>query len=148
MEQTEVRQHVLDILNKTHLMSLAVVDDGGPWVCDVIFIYDEGPTLYWLSEIRMRHSKAILKDSRVAATITTNTKSGVPNEGLQISGAAEKIEGEQVELGIKHWNKRGRPLPADNKFLDEARSWYKFTPNKIELIYEPVLGYGKAQLEL
>ena len=42
-----VRERTLEVLKQTHLMSLATVDDGGVWVSDVIFIYDDNLNIYW-----------------------------------------------------------------------------------------------------
>lgn len=132
------------ILEKGHLMSLAIADDGGLWVSDVIYVFDDDWNLYWLSEVATRHSKAILKNNNVAATITISNKSKEPNEGLQIAGIAEKIEGDILAMAIKHRLKRGRPAPAkEGEILDPGESWYRLRPTKIELIYEPLFGFSK-----
>jgi uncharacterized protein YhbP (UPF0306 family) len=36
-----------EILEKGHLMSLATVDDGGVWVADVVYIYDDNFNIYF-----------------------------------------------------------------------------------------------------
>lgn len=147
MTQDEARSHVRDILSKTHLMHLGTVDDGGPWVSSVIFVYDDNFNLYWMSERETRHSKALARIQEVAATITYTSKTGEPNEGLQISGRAEKLEGDIYELGVKHLTKRGKPAPQPGEaVLDPEESWYKLTPEKIELIHEPTLGFEKFTL--
>lgn len=145
MTQEEVREHVFDILKKGHLLSLATVDENGPWVSDLVFIYDGKPNIYWKSDERTRHSQAITKETRVAGTITISNKSKEPNECIQIAGLATKIE-DSFELGINYHTKQNKPLPKlGESILEPGHSWYKLTPTIIELIYEPILGRGKKE---
>ncbi len=83
-----------EVLEKARFMSLATHDDGGVWVADVIFIFDDDLNIYWLSETKTRHSQAIIKNPNVAATITLTSKAGEPNIGIQFAGTAEKLEGD------------------------------------------------------
>ena len=144
----DLRKIVDEILEKGYLMSLATVDENGPWVSDVIFVNDE-LDLYWLSLENARHSKAILKNSKTAATITVSNGIGEKNIGLQIEGIAEKIDGDVFEMAKKHRAKRNKPLPEkEGEVLDPGESWYRLTPKKIEIIYEPLWGFEKKKLEL
>ncbi|MDO8504147.1 MAG: pyridoxamine 5'-phosphate oxidase family protein [bacterium] len=144
----EVKDLVQMILEKGYLMSLATVDEGGPWVSDIIYVAD-GFTLYWLSHVNTRHSQAIFKNPKVAASITLTTSPSEDDIGLQLEGKAEKIEGDILEIAKKHRLKRGKPAPTrEGEILDPEESWYKFTPTKIELIYEPKWGFKKQVLEL
>lgn len=135
-----------EIVDNTYLISLATVDESGPWVFDVVFVHDENFNIYWLSQPTYRHSQAILKDSRAAASITLSTKQGEDNKGLQMSGKIEKVEGDLLEISKLHAFKRKKPGPQPGEAISHGQSWYKFTPDKIELIYEPLLGYEKVSL--
>lgn len=144
----EVEKLIKDILERGYLMSLATVDKSGPWVADVIFV-PMGFNLYWLSEEKTRHSQAILKNPKVAVTITLSNKQGEDNIGLQIEGNAEKIDGDILEIATKHRLKRKKPAPKTlGEILGPGESWYKLTPKKIELIYEPKWGFKKKVLNL
>ncbi len=135
---------VQEILGKGYLMSLATVDENGPWVADVIYLFDS-TNLYWMSKTFRRHSQALLKEPRVACTITISNNQGEDNLGLQISGAAEKLEGPQPKLGDLAAQKRKKDSPV---VPSDDESWYKLTPNKIEIICEPRWGYDKKELDL
>ncbi|MBI5153532.1 MAG: hypothetical protein HZA36_03695, partial [Parcubacteria group bacterium] len=50
-----IRELVMGVLDRGHLMSLATVDAGGVWVSDVIYIHDEELNLYWMSDTEVRH---------------------------------------------------------------------------------------------
>jgi len=145
-----INTRVSEILTKTHLMSLATQDDAGVWVADVIFIYDEGWNIYWLSAPETRHSQAILKNNQVAGTITLSTKKGEPNLGIQFEGKAERLEGIQFNLIVKHWAKRGHPAPEISQALKllDGDYWYKLVPTKIELIDESNFGFDRQSSDL
>ena len=93
MTDTDVRELVREVLESGHLMSLATSDDRGVWVSDVIYVHDDQLSIYWLSQRNTRHSRAILKNNRVAATITVSPDSRAPNVGLPLTGTAEEIGG-------------------------------------------------------
>lgn len=148
IEDMDTRKRVLEILEKGHLMSLATVDEGGVWVADVIYVYDDALTLYWMSSPEVRHSYALLQNPQVAGTITVSNGAGEPNLGIQFSGRAEKIEGARHDLATKHLRKRGRPEPKETDDVLDGDSWYKLTPSKLELVDEEHLGFEKRTLEL
>ena len=146
----DIRKLIIDeVLAKGHLMSLATLDDGGVWVSDVIYIFDDDLNMYWLSDVDTRHSKAILKNKDVAGSITVGDGHGGTNTGIQFSGVAEKIEGDPHELGAKHYKKRGKAvLPAGRGILEESESWYRLKPTFIDLIYEPLFGFEKRRYDV
>ncbi len=139
-------RRTLEVLEKTHLMSLATQDAGGVWVSDVIFIYDDKRTLYWIFDPESRHSKAIMENESVAGTITVSTKSKEPNFGIQFSGVAEKIEGPRYDLAIKHFTKRGRRAPLETDDILGNNSWYKLTISKLRLIDEENFDFDSQEV--
>lgn len=143
----DIEQLVRGVFEKGHLMSLATVDENGPWVSDLVYVHDQEFCLYWISGIKTRHSEALSRDSRVAATITMSNKSKEPNEGIQVAGHAEKIEGDLLLIATAYQAKRGRPVPKEGELLKPGQSWYKLTPTKIELIYEPLFGFKKQKFK-
>ena len=144
----DIKARIKEILDKTHLMSLATMDDGGIWVCDVIFIYDDDFNLYWRSKLHRRHSKALLENSQVAGTITHTTKANEHNLGIQFSGNAKKIDGTRYDLAVKHAAKRNHLKPKESDDVLQGDSWYMLTPDKIELIDEENFSFEKKSLEL
>lgn len=143
----EVKKIIKQILKDGYLMSLGTNDESGTWVSDVVYVHD-GFDIYWISDDETRHSQAILKNPKVAATITISNNRGEDNVGLQIEGVAERLEGENYKLAVAHLKKRGKgPIKEGKPFLDEE-SWYHLKPTKIELIYEPKWGFNKKSLDL
>jgi len=143
-----IRARVIEILDNTHLMSLGTMHNKNVWVSDVIFIYDDKLHIYWMSDPDTRHSQAILKNKKVAGTITASTKSKMLNFGIQFSGFAEKIDEPRYDLALKHYAKRGKPKPKETDNVLQGDSWYVLKPNKIELIDEENFGFEKRILDL
>ena len=147
---TDIKPKIREVLEKGHLMSLATVDDGGVWVADVVYVYDDEFNIYWMSDPDVRHSKAILKNPQTAGSITISNKTKEKNLGIQFSGKAERLEGIQFQLLIKHLAKRGYPAPDLSqaaKLLD-GDMWYKLTPARIDLTDEEQFGFDKRNMDL
>lgn len=144
----DIRKRIIEVLSQTHLMSLAVSDVNGPWVADVIFIYDDDLNIYWMSDSETRHSKAILENNKVAGSITCSTKSKELNLGIQFEGVAEQLEGVQFNLLVKHLAKRNYPKPELSQALKilDGDLWYKLTPTKIGLVDEENFGGDRQEL--
>jgi uncharacterized protein YhbP (UPF0306 family) len=73
--EMDIKEKILEVLGKGHLMSLATVDNGGVWVSDVIYVYDDNLNIYWMSDPDVRHSQAIVKNSQVAAIAKSQLQS-------------------------------------------------------------------------
>jgi uncharacterized protein YhbP (UPF0306 family) len=144
---SNIKQLIQEVLEKGYLMSLATVDSGGVWVSDVIYIFDEDLNMYWMSDPDARHSQAVLKNNKIAGTITISAQ-GEDNLGIQFEGIAEKIGGARYDLAIKHFAKRKKPIPAETEDVLQGDSWYMLKPKKIELICERLFDFEKQKLEL
>jgi uncharacterized protein YhbP (UPF0306 family) len=146
----DIRNRILEVLKTTHLMSLGVSDSGSVWVADVIFLYDDDLNIYWLSAPDTRHSQAILKNNKIAGSITCSTKSKEQNFGIQFEGKAEKLEGVRFDLIAKHWTKRNKKIPDISEATEilEGDCWYKLVPTRIGLIDEIHFGFNRQELKL
>ena len=147
MNDKELRPLILNVLTKGYLMSLATLDNGGIWVSDLIYIYDDDLNIYWMSDPEARHSKALIKNSKVAGTITVSGQ-GENNLGIQFEGIAEKIDGTRFDLAKKHFAKRKKLVPKKEDDILQGDSWYILKPKKIELINEKLFGFEKKKLKL
>ncbi len=149
----EIRRLIEEVLRNAFVMTFGNLDVGVVWVSDVIYVYDTNFNIYWRSQITTRHSKAIEKNKTVSVTITTSSQGG-KNEGLQIEGVAEKIDGSNMDLFAAHLHKRLGEVPhtmyldENKKLVDAEISWYKLKPTKIELIYEKHFGFDKQAIIL
>lgn len=141
----EVRDKVLEVLEKGYVISLGTVDTGGAWVTDLVYVHDDELNVYWFSYDTPRHSTALTANPKVAGTITLSANTKDPDIGLQIEGVAEKIEDLEGKIALSYNAKKGRATPW---ILKEGQFWYRLKPTKIELIYEPLFGFDKKTLYL
>lgn len=144
--ENNIKELIKEVLDKGYLMSLATQDEGGIWVADVIYIFDDNLSIYWMSDPDVRHSQAILKNNKVAGSITVSVQ-GESNLGIQFEGIAEKIEGSRYDLAKKHYSRRHKIEPKEIDDILQGDSWYILKPKKIELINEKLFGFEKQRLE-
>ncbi len=142
----DVKSLVKEILDGGYVMSLATADDDGVWASDVIFVHDDDFNIYWMSNVNVRHSKALAQNPQAAGTITLSGR-GENSRGIQFAGAAEKVESIGAGLLVRYFLKRGIPLPKEGE-MTEGESWYVIKPKKIDVIDEKLFGYGKQKIEL
>lgn len=141
-----IKQRIIEILEKGYLLSIGTIDDGGPWVSDVRYVSDNDCKIYWMSDPNCRHSKAIEKNPKIAATVELNFNFGTPNLGLQMSGTARKLGLMRPDLAVKYVTRRGKPKPSQiSTILKNGYSWYELSPEFIELNDEENFGFDNKQ---
>ena len=72
-----------EFLSANKLMQLATVGEKGPWICNVYYVADEEGNLYWSSARSRQHSKEIVNNSKVAATVVHDPEH---KQAVQIAG--------------------------------------------------------------
>ncbi len=135
------------VLERGYIMSLGIVDGQGPWVADVIYIFDDDFNLYWMSTTDRRHSKAIDGEhNRVAVAISVTQGPEMPDEGLQISGMAQRVGKPSLDL-LKTWMKKKKePVTTVIGAVLTGHVWYKLVPDHIELIYQEKFEYNRQKV--
>lgn len=128
------------ILEKGYLLSLASVDESGPWVSDVIYTFDDDLNIYWISQSKSRHSKAFVINSKAAGAVTVAEKPEGKGKGVQVEGNVSMLAQIPEDSLVRYTKKRkGKDawVPAAGEL------WYKLTPTKFDVIYEPLFGFNK-----
>jgi uncharacterized protein YhbP (UPF0306 family) len=146
---TDIRERIREVLEKGYLISLGTVDDSGVWVADVIYVFDNELSIYWMSIPQSRHSLAIEKKNTIAGTITVSQTPGEKDFGIQLRGVAVKL-GITVKLAIaiKYLNKtNGFSVTQIRKALKDGYKWYVLRPEFIELIDQAHFGYNKQRVD-
>jgi uncharacterized protein YhbP (UPF0306 family) len=137
-----------------HVMSLATFGSGGPHATSLFYACD-GLAPVWVSEPDTQHSRDIEADPRVAATVAPDYSDFSAIQGVQISGAARRIEA--ADERIRHMAQ----LEARYPFLGQLAAGplklrqayartavYRLQPARIVLI-DNSKGFGhKETLEL
>lgn len=106
IDETAARAEVRAFLQANHVVSLATVVDGLPHAACLMYAAVDF-SLYWTSEPGTRHSQAIERDPRVAATIAPDYADFRAIRGLQIAGHARRlVEAAEVELAHRVMSRR------------------------------------------
>ncbi len=144
----EFHQFMREVLEKGYLLSLGIADKDGPWVADVIYVFDEDFNVYWMSLKERRHSRAIDQGyPRVAAAIAVTHGPDQPDEGLQISGTAQQVLDPSPEL-LKQWmKKKGKTYTEEMGIVLDEHVWYQLIPDRIELIYGAKFGHERQKVK-
>jgi uncharacterized protein YhbP (UPF0306 family) len=147
---TDIRERTIEVLEKGYLISLGTSDDIGVWVADMIYVFDDELSIYWMSTPQSRHSLAIEKKSMIAGTITVSQSPSDKDFGVQLCGEAEKI-GKRVKpiIIIKYLKKTNiSDIKQIKKILRDGYDWYVLRPKFIELIDQTHFGNDRKRVEL
>ena len=107
---------------------------GSPRAADVYFVSDENLNLYFYSDPGSRHGRNIPRDPRVAVTIRSESMDWREVKGVQIEGAAARVDdpGERE----KAWRLMCDKFPFYESFTDVVAhlEMYRITPQWIRWI--------------
>ena len=104
---------------------------GSPRAADVYFVSDENLNLYFYSDPASRHSRNILRDSRIAATVRSESMDWREVKGVQVEGRVVRVDesGERQ----KAWRLMCKKFPFYGSFTDVVAhlEMYRVTPQWI-----------------
>jgi hypothetical protein len=146
MRSAALRDRVLAYLRDHNVMTLATNGPHGLWAAAVFYVND-GFTLYFLSAPTSRHSLNIESDGRVSATIQEDYGDWRAIKGIQLEGAARRIDGAEQVIALARYGAKF-PLvanlaeaPAEIAKAMSRIAWYKVTPSRLYFI-DNALGLG------
>lgn len=90
----ELVDKIREYLETHHVLTLATVDEVGPWATPLFYVSDETLDLYFLSDPTTRHCQAIARNSKVSAAIHGGFVAWTEITGLQLDGWAHVLDGE------------------------------------------------------
>lgn len=93
-----LRERIRGYLEAHHVLTLATVDEGGPWAAALFYASDEAMNLYVLSDPATRHGRAIGQGAPVAATVHDETREWEAIKGLQLWGNAAPASHEEARV--------------------------------------------------
>lgn len=132
-----LRKLIEEYLKEVKLMQLATSLDNQPWVCSVWFAADSDLNIYFFSSETRRHSKELLKNPKVAATIVLPQSPDDPPRGLQFQGMAEVLENqEDIDKAISVFVDRIFSKEKIVEFMEnkeKPHKFYRIKPTKFVL---------------
>ncbi|MCC3704924.1 YhbP family protein [Rouxiella badensis] len=87
-------------LSKNHVLALCAHAEGDIWSANCFYVTDvERMCLYFMTELKTRHGSLMHKNPQVVGTIATQPKTIALIKGIQYSGTATLLEGEEDKVG-------------------------------------------------
>ncbi len=129
----------LAYLRDHNVMTLATSGAQGLWAAAVFYVND-GFTLYFLSAPTSRHSLNLENHSTVAVTIQEDYQDWREIKGIQLEGAARRIEGAEQAAAVMRYGAKfpivGNLAQAPAEILQAMSRivWYRVTPTRLYFI--------------
>jgi uncharacterized protein YhbP (UPF0306 family) len=134
----DLKQQIKNYLKDKRVMQLATSSDNQPWVCSIHFYMDAEFNFYWISSTSRRHSKDVVTNKNVSATIlihedTTDEPYVV---GISTEGKAKLVDRDELKVVVEKFaqkfNKPTNFVP-DNLNGRTTYKFYCFKPTKLVL---------------
>lgn len=130
----------------TTLTLATLAEDGRPQAAPLFYAEMDDLSLIFISEQRVRHSRNVAHDSRVAATIYADGQQWQTIQGLQLEGTCTALSGEAAEAAQAVYLAKF-PFIATNSFLAgmlRQVTFYKISPTWLRLI-DNSQGFGHKE---
>ncbi len=104
ISEQEIREHILNFLEKTRVLTLATSVDGVPWSATLAFAYEKNFSIYSITNGQSRHVQEILKNPKVSVAMyeyQMPTYNPLTVKGLQLEGTGEILAGSDILHGLK-----------------------------------------------
>lgn len=118
----DVEKIVREYIDKSWHMSLATVNGGRPWVCEVHFGYDDKLNLYFVSKRATRHCQEIATNPHVAGNIVRQHKLIDAPNGVYFEGTAKLLQSPTREEINAYCDRLGRDTEELHQHLAEGTS--------------------------
>ncbi|KQN43677.1 YhbP family protein [Rouxiella silvae] len=83
-------------LSKNHVLALCAHADGDIWSATCFYVTDiERMCLYFMTELKTRHGSLMQRNPHVVGTVAKQPKTVALIQGIQYSGSATILEGEE-----------------------------------------------------
>jgi nitroimidazol reductase NimA-like FMN-containing flavoprotein (pyridoxamine 5'-phosphate oxidase superfamily) len=100
-------QTVRDIIEASHYLVLATADAAGrPWSTPVYFAHIGFTEFFWVSSPDATHSRNIAVRPEVGIVVFDSQAAIGAGQGVYVSAAAERLEGDEIARGIEAFSRR------------------------------------------
>ncbi len=140
---SDPRANALAYLAAHQVMTLATSGPDGLWAA-AVFYASNGFELCFLSAGHTRHARNIAASPTVAATIQEDYSDWPAIQGIQLSGAAHLLAGEERDRAIALYRDKfpfiAQPIPALVTALTRV-NWYRLVPDTLYFV-DNTKGFG------
>lgn len=149
-ENSALREEVVAFLRSQHVASLATAFESAAHAACVMYALED-LSLCWTSDSGSRHSLAIERDPRVAATVAPDTADFRLIRGVQIAGRARRLAGaaeaqraRELLRGRFPFLREADGMPAALRAALDKAAFYRLDPETITLI-DNAKGFGNRR---
>ena len=149
-DERALREEIAAFLDSQHVVSLAVLLEGAAHAANVMYAVED-LSLYWTSNPGSRHSAAIERDPRVAATVAPDYADFRFVRGVQIAGRARRLvepaEAARARALLRErfaFLREADAMPAAMRAALDRSAFYRLDPGTITLI-DNAKGFGNRQ---
>lgn len=133
---------VRTFLDRHRVLTLATVDDGGPWATPLFYASDDTLAFYFLSDPGTRHCRAMAENPRVSAAIHGDPGTWTEITGVQVDGWASVVEESEDRAHAFRCYAAKFPFALALIPPDGPYRFYRLRPRWLRLIDNSVaLGY-------
>lgn len=151
MMSESLHEKVLAYLAAHNVVTVATQGENDLWAAAVFYV-NQGFTLYFLSAPHTRHSRNIVNNTAVAATIHEDYHEWTAIKGIQLEGQCTLLAGDERQTAIALYATKfpiiGDSAPPQIAQAMSKIGWYKIVPTKLYFI-DNSLGLGhRDEVEL
>ncbi len=101
-------------LAKQHVVTWCVQQEGELWCANAFYLFDaQKVAFYILTEEKTRHAQMSGPQAAVAGTVNGQPKTVALIRGVQFKGEIRRLEGEESDLALLHFDGRKNAPRAD-----------------------------------
>lgn len=128
---------ITEFIGKHHVLTLATCANNIPYTSTCFYVYDEASNCFIVtSDYETRHATEMLANVKIAGAIALETSIVGKIQGIQFTGTAKEISGQEFEEARKSYIRKF-PVAA----LAKLHLW-KLEPDFIKMTHNR-LGFGK-----
>ncbi len=134
---TELDKRIVDFIKEHHVLSLSTSDNNVPYTANCFFVYliDDNKFIF-TSDPNTKHGKQMLNNPNIALNIFLETKAVGKIQGLQITGKAKALSGQEEKTAkIKYLKQYPFAVLKMETMWEISPDFMKLTDNR--------LGFGK-----
>lgn len=135
-----MKKRIFAFIKKKYLCTVCCADGNQPWANAFYYVFDEANhRLIYVTNENTHHAKVMSQNPQVAGTIFTPTRFNPSLQGLQFTGIARKLIGEEKEIAVNLYKQAySHPL------IDELSTW-EISLQYIRMIDHTLGFYGKLE---
>jgi len=93
-------QRIISFISRNHVLTVCSANDGTPWAASCFYAFDFNRIRFLiLTSLETRHGAEMVRNARVAGTVSAQQSAVATIRGLQFAGTSRQLEGDEAEQG-------------------------------------------------